>query len=300
MEDSSIFNTFGQVYFNPVGFYTDGMCYSTCETFAAHIQDHGIGTVFGEDETTGGSGADVLSSDDDDFTNRPLEYIADPFTKGSQGKTLAKNSIPESPSVFVNWSEVANTGVSAYDRIADYLNDVAKRKVDSKIYFISEPYDRVTFDDSMNIPFVASGVDEVTVVYQEQKGWNFNDGKWIIGDGVSDYCGHMSSTVRLWLFAPVGSTIGISLDGIVNTYEDGWYFGLTVMDDSGEIVPMVSSTSEDESTQSKSITGRSRVIDETHSFTVTTEEFSLNMNFVSYGTNSPFSVKLNSIVITKD
>ncbi|KAH6585645.1 hypothetical protein BASA61_006762 [Batrachochytrium salamandrivorans] len=415
MEDSSIFNTFGQVYFNPVGVYTDGMCYSTCETFAAHIQDHGIGTVFGEDETTGGSGADVLSSDDDDFTNRPLEYIADPFTKRLTGENSGQkfytrvtvsvrqlvrsgkyvgqlvedNGVKSDVIVRPTIGDIlpGDRGVSAYDRIADYLNDVAKRKVDSKIYFISEPYDRVTFDDSMNIPFVASGVDEVTVVYQgeqlgswkrelsalrqncvitiktptglhnhlitfiekkqgkqgfktyreiirvstpndqvnmmtaksytvagpsssvgvynfgstsEQKGWNFNDGKWIIGDGVSDYCGHMSSTVRLWLFAPVGSTIGISLDGIVNTYEDGWYFGLTVMDDSGEIVPMVSSTSEDESTQSKSITGRSRVIDETHSFTVTTEEFSLNMNFVSYGTNSPFSVKLNSIVITKD
>ncbi|KAH6577570.1 hypothetical protein BASA60_003976 [Batrachochytrium salamandrivorans] len=389
MEDSSIFNTFGQVYFNPVGVYTDGMCYSTCETFAAHIQDHGIGTVFGEDETTGGSGADVLSSDDDDFTNRPLEYIADPFTKRLTGENSGQkfytrvtvsvrqlvrsgkyvgqlvedNGVKSDVIVRPTIGDIlpGDRGVSAYDRIADYLNDVAKRKVDSKIYFISEPYDRVTFDDSMNIPFVASGVDEIIVVHQglhnhlitfiekkqgkagfqdiqrntrvstpndqvnmmtaksytvagpsssvgvynfgstsEQKGWNFNDGKWIIGDGVSDYCGHMSSTVRLWLFAPVGSTIGISLDGIVDTYEDGWYFGLTVMDDSGEIVPMVSSTSEDESTQSKSITGRSRVIDETHSFTVTTEEFSLNMNFVSYGTNSPFSVKLNSIVITKD
>ncbi|KAH6587393.1 hypothetical protein BASA50_011395 [Batrachochytrium salamandrivorans] len=49
-------------------------------------------------------------------------------------------------------------GASNYDRIANYLGDVAKRQADSKIYFISEPYDRVTFEDSINILFVASGV----------------------------------------------------------------------------------------------------------------------------------------------
>ncbi|KAH6575551.1 hypothetical protein BASA60_004991 [Batrachochytrium salamandrivorans] len=86
MDDSSTFNTFGQAYFNPVGVYTNGACYSACETFASHIQDHGIGTVFGDDETTGGGGANVLSSDDDYFTDRPLKYIADPFKANLTGK----------------------------------------------------------------------------------------------------------------------------------------------------------------------------------------------------------------------
>ncbi|KAH6586974.1 hypothetical protein BASA50_000023 [Batrachochytrium salamandrivorans] len=62
------------------------MCYSTCETFAAHIQDHDIGTIFGENEITSGGGANVLSSDDSYFTDRPLEYIADPFTKKLTGE----------------------------------------------------------------------------------------------------------------------------------------------------------------------------------------------------------------------
>ncbi|KAH6583795.1 hypothetical protein BASA61_007854 [Batrachochytrium salamandrivorans] len=349
--DSSILNTFGQVYFNPVGVYTNGACYSTCEIFASHIQDY------------------------------------DPFTKRLTGENLATNSIPELLLVLVNWSEVATTqvnllkimgvksnvvvrstiadilpgykSVSAYNRIADYLGDVAKRQMDSKVYFMSEPYDRVTFEDSMDIPAVVSGIDEIIVVNQgeelgswkgelsalhqkhvitvktptglhshliafvgkkqgtqvfktyreitrvptsndqinmmtansytvsgpssstgvynfaptsEQKGWDFNDGKWVIGDGVSDYYGHMSSTIRVWFIAPVGSTISVSLDAVVDTPEKKGHFSLDVMDNSGDIVPMVSPTSDDKSIQSKSITGRNRVIKETYYFTVTTEK----------------------------
>ncbi|KAH6589701.1 hypothetical protein BASA61_005514 [Batrachochytrium salamandrivorans] len=415
MSDSSILNTFGQVYFNPVGVYTDGMCYSTCETFAAHIQDHDIGTIFGENEITSGGGANVLSSDDSYFTDRPLEYIADPFTKKLTGENsghkfytrvtvsarqlvrsgdyagelVEDNGVKSDVIVRPTIDDIlpGDTGISAYDRIANYLGDVAKRQVDSKVYFISEPYNRATFDDLIYIPFVASGVDEIIVVHQgeqlgkwkrkspdlhqthvitvktpkglqdhlitfigtkrgkqvfkthrqitrmptsndrvsmntaksytvagpssgvgvynfgstlEQEGWNFNDGKWILGDGVSDYSGYMSSTIRVWLSAPVGSTISVLLDGIVDTHENDGYFSLVVIDDSGEIVPMVSSANDDGSTPYQSVTGRSRVIDETYSFTVTTENFALGLDFVSYSTESPFSVKLNSIVITKD
>ncbi|KAH6576588.1 hypothetical protein BASA60_004463 [Batrachochytrium salamandrivorans] len=332
--DSSILNTFGQVYFNPVGVYTNGACYSTCEIFASHIQDYGIGTIFGENEATGGGGANVLSSDSDYFTNRPLEYIADPFTKRLTGEksghkfytrvTVSARQLVRSgnyagqliedngvKSNVVVRSTIADIlpgykSVSAYNRIADYLGDVAKRQMDSKVYFMSEPYDRVTFEDSMDIPAVVSGIDEIIVVNQgeelgswkgelsalhqkhvitvktptglhshliafvgkkqgtqvfktyreitrvptsndqinmmtansytvsgpssstgvynfaptsEQKGWDFNDGKWVIGDGVSDYYGHMSSTIRVWFIAPVGSTISVSLDAVVDTPE---------------------------------------------------------------------------------
>ncbi|KAJ1344796.1 hypothetical protein BSLG_000311 [Batrachochytrium salamandrivorans] len=415
MEDSSIFNTFGQVYFNPVGVYTNGACYSACEIFAAQIQDHGIGTIFGEDEATGGGGASVLSSDDSYFTNRPLGYSVDPFkekltgensgqtfytkitvgvrqlVRGGKyaGQLIEDNGVKSDVIVRPTIDDIllGDRGVSVYDRIVNNLGDVAKRKVDSKVYFISEPYNRATFEDWIGIPFVASGVDEIIVVHQgkkfgkwkrespalsqtdvitvktpkglqdhlitfigtkrgkqvfkthrqitrmptsndrvsmmtansytvlgpssgvgvynfgsmsEQEGWNFNDGKWIIGDGVSDYSGYMSSTIRVWLTAPVGSTISISLDGIVDTHDDVWSLSLNMMDNSGKIVPVLPSTSDDGSTQSKSITERKRVIDETYSFTVTTKEFLLNMNFVSYNIESTLSVKLNSIVITKD
>ncbi|KAH9274311.1 hypothetical protein BASA83_003309 [Batrachochytrium salamandrivorans] len=404
-----------RLYFNPVGVYTNGACHSTCETFAAQIQDYGIGTVFGDDETTGGSGANALSSDASYFADRSLEYSADPFTKkltgenpshkfytrvtvGARqlvrsgnyaGQLIEDNGVKSSVIVRSTIDDIlpGDRGASNYDRIADYLGDVAKRKVDKNVYFISEPYNRATFEDSIDIPFVVSGIDEIIVVYQgeelgrwegelsalsqtdvitiktpkglqdhlitfigtkqgeqvfkthrqitrmptsndrvsmvtadsytvsdpssgtgvynfgstlEQGGWNFNDGKWILGDGISDYCGHMSSTIRVWLSAPVGSTISISLDGIIDTREDEWNLSLNMMDDFGDIVPVLSSANKGGPTQSKSITGRSQVIKETHSFTVTTEEFSLNMKFISYSMVSPFSIKINSIVITKD
>ncbi|KAH6568940.1 hypothetical protein BASA62_005180 [Batrachochytrium salamandrivorans] len=413
--DSSISNTFGQAYFNPVGVYTNGACYSACEIFAAHTQDYGIGTVFGDDETTGGGGANVFVSDDDYFTNRPSEYIADPFTRKLTGKNLndrfytrvtvgarqlvrsgkhagqlvEDDGVKSDVVVRSTIDDIlpGDTGISAYNRISDYLRDVAKRQANSKVYFMSEPYDRVTFEDLIDVPVVASGVDEIIVVYQgetlgswkgvsstvrqdyvikvktpkglhghlvtfigkkqgrqmfktyrqitristsndrvnmmtaksytvsgpsssvgvysfgstsEQEGWNFNNGRWILGDGVSDYSGYMYSTVRVWLSAPVGTRISVSIDATVDTDEDGGYFSLDTMDDFGKVVPMLSSTSEDGFTRYQSITGRNRVVKGTYSFTVTTENFALGMDFVSYITESPFSVKINSIVLTKN
>ncbi|KAH9250839.1 hypothetical protein BASA81_011349 [Batrachochytrium salamandrivorans] len=413
--DSSILNTFGQVYFNPVGVYTNGACYSACEVFAAHIQDHSIGTVFGEDEATSGGGASVFFSDEHYFTNRPLEYSMDPFTKKLTGKNpshqfytrvsvgarqlvrsgnyagqlIEDNGVKSEVIVRSTIDDIlpGDMGTSAYNRISDYLGDVAKRQADSKVYFISEPYDIVTFDESIDISIVVSGVDEIIVVHQgkklgkwegksstirqdhvitvktptglhshlitfigkkqgtqvfkthrqiirisnsndrvsmmtansytvsgpsasvgvysfgstlEQEGWDFNNGKWILGDGMSDYYGYMYSIIQVWLTAPVGSTISVSIDAIVDTYEDGGVFSLNMMDDSDEIVPMVSSPSKDGLIQSKSTTGRNQVIKGTYSFTVTTENFALGLKFVSYNAESPFSIKFNSIVITKD
>ncbi|KAH6602101.1 hypothetical protein BASA61_001470 [Batrachochytrium salamandrivorans] len=372
-------------------------------------------TVFGDDETTGGGGANVFASDDIYFTNRPLEYIADPFTRKLTGKNLndrfytrvtvgarqlvrsgkhagqliEDDGVKADVIVRSTIDDIlpGDTGISAYNRIADYLYDVAKRQMDSKVYFMSEPYDRVTFEDLIDVPVVVSGVDEIIVVYQgeelgswkgesstlhqdcviqvktpkglhshlvtfigkkqgrqvfktyrqiiristsndrinmmtanshtvsgpsssvgvysfgsmsEQEGWNFNNDKWTIGDGVSDYSEYMHSTIRVWLSAPVGARINVSLDATVDTDEDGGYFSLDTMDDFGEVVPMLSSKSENGLTQYKSITGRSRVIKGTYSFTVTTENFSLGLDFVSYGTESPFSVNINSIVLTKN
>ncbi|KAH9274172.1 hypothetical protein BASA83_003476 [Batrachochytrium salamandrivorans] len=153
--------------------------------------------------------------------------------------------------------------------------------------------------------YTVSGLSPSVGVYSfapmsEKEGWNFNNGKWILGDGVSDYSGYMHSTVRAWLSAPVGSTISVSIDAIVDTYESGGFFSLNMMDDSGEVVHMLSSPSDDESAPYQSITGRNRVIKETHSFEVTTEHFALNMDFISYSMETPFSVKINSVVLTKD
>ncbi|KAH6559782.1 hypothetical protein BASA62_000176 [Batrachochytrium salamandrivorans] len=383
--DSSILNTLGQVYFNPVGVYTDGACYSACEVFAAHIQDHSIGTVFGEDEATSGGGASVFFSDEHYLTNRPLEHSMDPFTKKLTGKNpshkfytrvsvgvrqlvrsgnyagqlIEDNGVKSEVIVRSTVADISPSyrSVSAYDRMADYLGDVAKRQNGWQVVhqgkklgkwkrkspdlhqtnvitvktptglhshlitFIGKKRGKQIFkthrqiirmptsDDQVSMmtanSYTVSGPSASVGVYSfgstlEQEGWDFNNGKWILGDGMSDYYGYMYSIIQVWLTAPVGSTISVSIDATVDTYEDGGVFSLNMMDDSDEIVPMVSSPSKDGLIQSKSTTGRNQVIKGTYSFTVTTENFALGLKFVSYNAESPFNIKFNSIVITKD
>lgn len=60
-------NDLGQAYFKPVAVFVNSKCYSACEVFAAQIQDHHAGIVFGEDLRTGGGGANVY------YLNKILE-----------------------------------------------------------------------------------------------------------------------------------------------------------------------------------------------------------------------------------
>ena len=54
-------NDLGQAYFKPVAVFVNSKCYSACEVFAAQVQDHNAGIVFGEDLRTGGGGANVYN-----------------------------------------------------------------------------------------------------------------------------------------------------------------------------------------------------------------------------------------------
>jgi len=54
-------NDLGQAYFKPVALFVNSKCYSACEVLAAQIQDHNVGIIFGEDQRTGGGGANVFS-----------------------------------------------------------------------------------------------------------------------------------------------------------------------------------------------------------------------------------------------
>lgn len=81
-------NDLGQVYFKPVAVYVDSNCYSACDTFAAHVQDHKVATVFGEDQTTGGGGANVFSLDEvlEDFEQYGVD--SGPFKKLPNGQNI--------------------------------------------------------------------------------------------------------------------------------------------------------------------------------------------------------------------
>jgi len=53
-------NTFGQVYNGPVAVLANSNSYSASDYFSCHIQDSGIGFVFGEEPRTGAGGANVF------------------------------------------------------------------------------------------------------------------------------------------------------------------------------------------------------------------------------------------------
>jgi C-terminal processing protease CtpA/Prc len=48
-----IANSIGQAYLKPVGVFTSGNCYSSCDIFAANMQDNDVATIYGEDKFTG-------------------------------------------------------------------------------------------------------------------------------------------------------------------------------------------------------------------------------------------------------
>lgn len=81
-------NDIGQVYFKPVAVYVDAHCYSACDTFAAQVQDHNAATVFGEDQTTGGGGANVFSLNEilEDFEQFGVDSA--PFKKLPNGQNI--------------------------------------------------------------------------------------------------------------------------------------------------------------------------------------------------------------------
>ncbi len=81
-------NDIGQVYFKPVAVYVDSNCYSACDTFSAQVQDHKSATVFGEDKTTGGGGANVFSLNEmlEDFEQYGVDSA--PFKKLPNGQNI--------------------------------------------------------------------------------------------------------------------------------------------------------------------------------------------------------------------
>jgi hypothetical protein len=79
-------NDIGQIYFKPLAVFVDANCYSACDAFSAQIQDHMAGTIFGEDQTTGGGGANVYE------LNKILNDLAGldtgPFKKLDHGQNI--------------------------------------------------------------------------------------------------------------------------------------------------------------------------------------------------------------------
>ncbi|KAJ8323167.1 hypothetical protein O5D80_007940 [Batrachochytrium dendrobatidis] len=79
--DPKEFNTYDPVYDKPMGVFTSGNCASACEIMAGTVQSYNIGTVFGEDATTAGSGAVVWSLDPELIFYDSTDFKPMPFKK---------------------------------------------------------------------------------------------------------------------------------------------------------------------------------------------------------------------------
>ncbi|KAH9245421.1 hypothetical protein BASA81_017107 [Batrachochytrium salamandrivorans] len=306
--DSSVSNTFGQAYFNPVGFIPMACAIPLVRpsqpitVFSEYLSDvakkQADKNVYFEYEPYSQS----VFNDSMDVT--VVASGVDEIIVVSQGKQLGEWRGELSTS-----RQDCKITVKTPTGLRDHMITFIGKKQGTQVFKTHREFTRVpTLDNRVNMmttnSYTVSGLSPSVGVYSfgstpEQEGWNFNNGKWILGDGVSDYSGYMYSTVRVWLTAPVGSTISVSIDAIVDTYESGGFFSLNMMDDSGKVVHMLSS---------RVMMSQLRTINhwtkpgykETHSFEVTTEHFSVNLDFVAYSMETPFSVKINSVVLTKD
>jgi len=118
-------NDLGQFYFKPMAVFTDATCYSACETFSAMIQDYQIGTIFGEESTTGGGGANTfgLNALLGDFEDRT---DLGPFHKLPYGQNMTFAWREGVRGGINKGGRIENTGVKAdqisYPSMSDLFN----------------------------------------------------------------------------------------------------------------------------------------------------------------------------------
>ncbi|KAH6591289.1 hypothetical protein BASA50_008791 [Batrachochytrium salamandrivorans] len=160
-------NTLGQAYLRPMGVLNDARCYSSCEVFSGAIQGHGAGTIFGEDERTGGGGAAVLKLDPFLIRASPTYFQKFPFsqelTSGSKthtntlsvgvtqtirtglykGQDIEDLGIEPDAIFRPRWSDLQPnpTTNTQYGRIAERLARIGQGNGQSKLHFVSEPFE---------------------------------------------------------------------------------------------------------------------------------------------------------------
>jgi C-terminal processing protease CtpA/Prc len=137
-------NQFGMVYLNPVGVFTDATCYSSCELFAANLQDMDVATIYGQDDTTGGGGANLVSWEGF-LIVLAQQYF--PLPKSFEDGKSDNGGI----GVTIGWREMVRVGKNAGKRIEDFgvESDVVIRPRLEDILpgsIIETQYERISLD----------------------------------------------------------------------------------------------------------------------------------------------------------
>lgn len=147
-------NDLGMVYFKPVAVFVNSKCYSACEVFAAQVQDHDVGTVFGEDKQTGGGGANYYTLnkilDEKNFQNDPAPFMKLPkhqdiifaFRQAvrvgkNAGKLIENEGVVADRLSPMSHSDIFNKTNDQMLVLQNYLSSITD-KYTSSIYFDSE------------------------------------------------------------------------------------------------------------------------------------------------------------------
>lgn len=101
-------NRISTSYFGPVALLTNSGCYSACDMFSAGLQDQGLATIWGEDESTGAGGANVITWSD-------FVWVQDQVGQGGPFKNL-----PGGQDMRVAWRQALRVGIHQGELIEDY------------------------------------------------------------------------------------------------------------------------------------------------------------------------------------
>ncbi|KAJ8327273.1 hypothetical protein O5D80_004677 [Batrachochytrium dendrobatidis] len=185
-------NMYGQAYLKPVGIFTDAVCYSACDLFSASFQSSETGHVFGEDGTTGGGGADMLSLDSQLlFLNRvdfkPMPYYKE-LTDEAAGRSYAniltvgvgqivrngkqKGQLVEDIGAITEYivrprlTDIlpGSTENSQFDRIADRLKTLGVKTGLNNLHFVSELTNYNTTSSDVTIDVEVKGINQLSVI----------------------------------------------------------------------------------------------------------------------------------------
>ncbi|KAH6580462.1 hypothetical protein BASA60_002859 [Batrachochytrium salamandrivorans] len=188
-------NTLGQAYVRPMGVFNNAMCYSACEVFSGGIQGHGAGTIFGEDGRTGGGGAIVvkldpafirasstyfqkfpfsqeLTSGSKTYANTLSVSVTQAVRTGRYNGQLIEDVGIETDTVFrPRWSDLQlnPTTNTQYDRIAASLASIGQKNGQSRLHFISEPFEIVNPPGKFSLEVEAAGIYEFIVFQADGK-----------------------------------------------------------------------------------------------------------------------------------
>jgi hypothetical protein len=193
-------NALGQAYIKPVGVLHNGDCYSSCDTFAAAIQDNNVGTIFGEDLQSGGgyvvinsSGANVYEVKE--FFGDVVPRFFPPFPYQQQlGEYSQDFSIPWRQTIRTGKNKgklIEDAGVKAdivvrptiadilpnsttysqYERIAEELNKQARASGKDSMYFrtLQDLRSDVAMGSKITFDLEIQGISRVVAYDDRQK-----------------------------------------------------------------------------------------------------------------------------------